>query len=66
MLRYFLLLSETKYTILVSTVTTPVTLSPSQPGRAQQPVRDLSCDSALTNGSSLGGISETIVAAERH
>jgi hypothetical protein len=57
---------ETKYTILVSTVTAVITLYPPLTEQLQQPVTHLRSDDGLTKGSKIGQISQATPAAERH
>ena len=63
--KYFVAV-ETKYTILVSTVTVRVTLIPPSANELQQPVASLRSDNRLPAGSSVRRISEAAAAAERH
>ena len=63
--KYFVAV-ETRYTILVSTVTVRVTLIPPSANELQQPVARLRSDNGLPTGSSVRRISEAAAAAERH
>jgi len=63
--KYFVAV-ETRYTILVSTVTVRVTLIPPSANELQQPVARLHSDNGLTKESSVGRISEATAAAERY
>jgi hypothetical protein len=57
---------ETKYTMLVSTVTTPVTVYTSLLDQLQQPVAHLRCDNEATQTMERVGLPEANAAAERH
>jgi hypothetical protein len=57
---------ETKYTILVSTVTALVTVYSLLPNRLQQPESYLRCDNDLTRAIERGRLPEANAAAERH
>ena len=57
---------ETKYTILVSTVTTVIVLYPPLTDQLQQQVTHLRADNDPTKGWSVGRIPEAEATAERH
>jgi hypothetical protein len=57
---------ETKYTMLVSTVTAPVAVYTSLLDQLQRPVAHLRCDNDLTRAIERGCLPEANAAAERH
>jgi hypothetical protein len=57
---------ETKYTMLVSTVTTPVTVYTSLLDQLQQPVAHLHCDNDATGTIERVRLPEANAAAEQH
>jgi hypothetical protein len=62
---YFLLLMETQYTMVVSTVSELIILSCRLTGQLRQPGTHLHSDDDLKTPSDVGRVSETIASAER-
>ena len=65
-LNVFLFAAETKYTILVSTVTTLFTLYPATAGQLEERLTPVRVDRDLAQAIHLDRISEDQSAAERH